>query len=275
MITRRVGELEIPALGLGTWPMKGEECAAAVANGVSMGYRHVDTAAYYGNEEAVGAGLRSGSARREDVFLTTKVWHDNLAAEALLESAAESLKRLGTDYVDLLLVHWPTRDVPLEETVAGLLQARQRGYTRAIGVSNFPSDLLREAQSLAGGTLVTNQVEYHPFLSQKTLLKAVDELKITLTAYQPIAGGAVFENETIREIAAMHGRTPVQITLRWLLQQDQVIAIPKSSDPTRLLANRDVFDFSLTEDEMGAISALGSPLGRRVNMSWAPDWDPE
>ncbi len=275
MITRRVGELDIPALGLGTWPMKGEECAEAVANGVSMGYRHVDTAAFYENEEAVGAGLRSGSARREDVFLTTKVWHDKLAAEALLESAAESLKRLGTDYVDLLLVHWPTRDVPLEETVEGLLQARQRGYTRAIGVSNFPSDLLREAQSLAGSTLVTNQVEYHPFLSQKTLLKAVDELKITLTAYQPIAGGAVFENETIREIAAMHGRTPVQITLRWLLQQDQVIAIPKSSDPTRLLANRDVFDFSLTEDEMAAITALGSPLGRRVNMSWAPDWDPE
>jgi len=273
MILRHVNDITIPALGFGTWPLKGDECARAVRTALETGYRHIDTAAMYENEDSVGDGIRTASVPRDDIHLTTKVWHDRLGRTDLLQSARDSLSRLKLDHVDLLLVHWPAKDVPLSETIEALVEAKSSGMTRAIGVSNFPSALLREAQELAAGSLVTNQVEYHPFLSQKTLLSAVGEFGMTLSAYCPIAKGKVNDDPVIAGIAANHGKSPVQVTLRWLLQQEGVIAVPKSGAPERIKANFEVFDFELSEDEMNRIFALGSSAGRIVNVDFAPVWD--
>lgn len=274
MIYRSIRGAEIPAIGLGTWALRGADCTRTVSFALQNGYRHVDTAAFYENETEVGAGIRASGLGREEVFLTTKVWWDQLTADALLKSAEASLGRLGTDHVDLLLVHWPNPGIPLAETIGALLDAKARGLTKSVGVSNFPSALLRDAQDLAGGQLVTNQVEYHPFLSQTVVLAACRALDMTLTGYCPIAKGRMSGEPLFERLAAKYSKTPVQITLRWHLQQPDVIAIPKSSNPDRLRANLDVFDFELTGDEMAAITALGSPTGRLVNADWAPDWDP-
>jgi len=273
MIFRTVNDITIPALGFGTWPLKGADCARAVSTALQTGYRHIDTAAMYENEDGVGDGVRASGVARDDIHITTKVWHDRLSRSDLLQSARDSLDRLKLDHVDLLLVHWPTQDVPLSETIGALLEARSMGLTRSVGVSNFPSALLREAQHLAGGALVTNQVEYHPFLSQKTLLSAASELGMTLSAYCPIAKGKVNNDPVMTEIAAAHGKSPVQVTLRWLLQQEGVIAVPKSGTPERIKANFEVFDFELSEEDMSRIFALGSPAGRIVNVDFAPVWD--
>ncbi|WP_420414790.1 aldo/keto reductase [Roseibium sp.] len=273
MIFGSLHDVSIPAIGLGTWDLHEEDCVRTVSFALQNGYRHVDTAVYYGNEKDVGEGIRASGVDRTEVFLTTKVWWDQLSAEALLRSAEDSVKRLGTGYVDLLLVHWPNPDISLKETIGGLLEAKSRGLTKSIGVSNFPSVLLWEAQELADGHLITNQVEYHPFLSQNTLLQTCADLGMTLTAYCPIIKGRVADEPVLAEIAEKHGKSPVQVTLRWHMQQDNVIAIPKSSNPDRLKANLDIFDFELSRDDMRRISALGSPAGRTIHADFAPDWD--
>lgn len=273
MIFRTLQSFSIPAIGLGTWNLHEEECVRTVSFALQNGYRHVDTAVYYGNESEVGKGIQASGINREDVFLTTKVWWDQLSSEALLNSAKASVDRLGTGYVDLLLVHWPNPDISLKETIGGLLEAKSRGLTKAIGVSNFPSVLLWEAQDIADGQLITNQVEYHPFLSQNTLLQTCADLGMALTAYCPIVKGRVTENPVLGQIAGKYDKTPVQVTLRWHVQQDNVIAIPKSSNPERLMANLDIFDFELSVEDMAQISALASPAGRTIHADFAPDWD--
>jgi diketogulonate reductase-like aldo/keto reductase len=273
MIFRTLQSFAIPAIGLGTWNLHEEECVRTVSFALQNGYRHVDTAVYYGNESEVGKGIQASGINREDVFLTTKVWWDQLSSEALLNSAEASVDRLGTGYVDLLLVHWPNPDISLKETIGGLLEAKSRGLTKAIGVSNFPSVLLWEAQDIADGQLITNQVEYHPFLSQNTLLQTCADLGMALTAYCPIVKGRVTENPVLGQIAGKYDKTPVQVTLRWHVQQDNVIAIPKSSNPERLMANLDIFDFELSVEDMAQISALASPAGRTIHADFAPDWD--
>ncbi len=265
----------IPALGLGTWPLTGETCRSVVRAALETGWRHIDTAARYDNERDVGAAIRAADVPRGEIFVTTKVWYDRLDPEDMLRSLEESLDRLGTDYVDLFLIHWPNPKVPLAEQVAGLVEARNRGWTRAIGVSNFPAALVEQAQDLAEGTLVANEVEYHPMLSQKRVLAACEAHDMALIAYAPIAKGTVRERPELQDIARRHGRTEVQVALRWLIQQDRVIAIPNTSKPERLKENAAIFDFELTEDEMATISAIGSPAGRRVRTSWAPEWDEE
>lgn len=270
-----LGGVEIPALGLGTWPLNGEICRDMVRSALESGWKHVDTAAMYDNEKAVGAGLRSASAPRSDYFLTTKVWHDQLEPDKLIRSLEHSLDRLGQEYVDLFLIHWPNTHVPLNEQIEALLEVKGRGWTRAIGVSNFTARMVREAQDLASGQLAVNQVEYHPFLSQVKVREALDAAGMGLTAYAPIARGAVMDSEIIGDIGKRHGKNEVQVTLRWLVQQDNTIAIPKTSNPARLAENAAIFDFELSDDEMAAISALGQERRRTVDPDFAPAWDGE
>ncbi|MBC2860092.1 aldo/keto reductase [Stappia sp. 28M-7] len=270
-----LGGIDIPVLGLGTWPLKDEPCRDIVRAALESGWDHVDTAAMYANEKAVGAGLRASGRARDSYHVTTKVWHDNLDPEKLIRSCEDSLDRLGLDHVDLFLIHWPNPRVPLNEQIEALLELRQRGWTRAVGVSNFTAAMVREAQDLAKGQLVANQVEYHPFLSQKRVRAALEAAGMALIAYSPIAKGRVIGNETIRDIAKRYGKSEVQVTLRWLLQQENTIAIPKTGTPARLAENAAVFDFELDEAEMAAISALGSAEGRGIDPDWAPDWDKE
>ena len=267
--------VDMPALGLGTWPLSGEPCRDIVRAALESGWSHIDTAAMYDNEKDVGAGLRASGRARGDYFLTTKVWHDRLDPELMLRSCEDSLDRLGLEQVDLFLIHWPNAYVPLKEQMEGLLEVRARGWARAIGVSNFTAALVREAQDLAGGALSINQVEYHPQLSQKAVRAALDAAGMGLTAYSPIQKGAVRDQQVIRDIAKRHGKSEVQVTLRWLMQQDDVAAIPKTATPGRLAENAAIFDFELSEDEMDAIFALGSGEGRRVDPDFAPEWDAE
>ncbi len=242
---------------------------------LDLGYRHLDTAQIYANEAEVGRALAESGVAREAVFLTTKVWIDRFTSDRLAPSVDESLRRLRTDYVDLLLLHWPNPDVPLAETIRALNQVQQAGKTRHIGVSNFPTKLLREALALTDVPLVTNQVEYHPYLSQRAVLAVLREAGMCLTAYSPLAQGRLLDDPVLRTLGARYGKTPAQVALRWLLQQDDVVAIPKAARPEHAAANIDVFDFTLTDEEMRQIHGLARPDGRVVDPpGLAPAWDP-
>ena len=262
--------IRVPVLGLGTWQMEGKSCERAVEEALDMGYRHVDTAQLYGNEAEVGRALRASEIPREEIFLTTKIWMESLDRASVLRTAGESLRRLDTDYVDLLLIHWPSKTVPLEETLGAFRQLREQGKARSIGVSNFPPSLLRRALEIA--PIVCNQVEFHPYLSQAALLDLARRHDLLLTAYSPLARGEVNQDRTLREIGKRHGKTPSQVTLRWLIQQDHVAAIPKASSPGHLRANLEIFDFVLSDEEMRRISELDR--GRRlINPPIAPEWE--
>lgn len=266
---------QIPAIGFGTWRLTGEACAGAVAEALRAGYRHIDTAAAYGNEDRVGEGLRAAGLPREDVFITTKVMPQDLEDRAFQRTLDRSLDQLGIGQVDLVLIHWPSRDVSIAESVASLNHARTRGAARHIGVSNFPVALLREAWAATDAPLVTNQCEYHPYLAQDAVIAACREWGMTFTAYSPLGRRRVLDDPVITAIAARHGRTPAQVVLRWDLQQPGLVTIPKSADAARIRENLDVFDFVLSEEEMAAISALGRTHRQRIANfgGLAPDWD--
>jgi diketogulonate reductase-like aldo/keto reductase len=264
----------IPALGLGTWTLEGRACAELVEKALETGYRHVDTAASYGNEEAVGAGLRAAGLPRDSVFVTTKVWWTDLAPDDLRRSAEASLKRLGLDAVDLLLIHWPNPQVPLPETIAALNRVRADGLARHIGVSNFPTALLAQALELSEAPLVANQVESHPYLDQSKVYAACRAAGMAMVAYCPLArGGALFAEPAVAAAAQRHGKTPGQVVLRWQVQQDGVVAIPRTSRPERLAENAAIFDFALSDDEMAAISALRTKGLRICDFGFSPQWD--
>lgn len=264
---------EVPALGFGTFRLRGREAERMVRLALDIGYRHIDTAEAYSNEEAVGRAISASGVPRDKIFLTTKVWPDHFAADELPAAVDHSLQRLGVDYVDLLLLHWPNPGVPLEETIGALNAMQQAGKTRLIGVSNFTVGLLDNALSLTAVPLSVNQVEYHPFLDQTPLLNAVREAGMALTAYSPLAKGKVAGNDTLKEIGASHGKTAAQVSLRWLLQQERVTAIPKASSKEHAVENFDIFDFELSAEEMKAIQKLSRPDGRLVNpANLAPDW---
>ncbi|HLT46300.1 MAG TPA: aldo/keto reductase [Rubricoccaceae bacterium] len=258
----------VPALGFGTWSLRGEDGLHAIATALDVGYRHLDTAQSYGNEREVARALRDSGLPREDVFLTTKVALGNLRYRDVLRTTDESLERLRTDYVDLLLVHWPDASVEMEETLDAFQEVRARGKTRLIGVSNFTPSLLERALELVPD-LACNQVEYHPFLGQDTLLELVRKHGMVLTAYSPVARGRVANEWTIQEVAAVHGRSAAQVALRWLIQQDRVAAIPRSANPEHIRDNFEVFDFALAEEEMEAISDLARGE-RLVDPDFAP-----
>lgn len=263
----------IPSIGFGTWQLRGDVAREAVAAAYQAGYRHFDTAQIYENESEVGEGLRAAGASRSDYFLTTKIWIDNCRPGDLERSAEDSVAKLGVDRVDLLLLHWPNPDVPLADTIRALNRARQAGLTQHIGVSNFPTGELARAIDASSAKLVTNQVEYHPFLDQHAVMEALESAGLALTAYSPIARGRAEADPTLAAVAEAHGKTASQVALRWLIQQERVIAIPRSSKPERIRANFDIFDFELSGEEMTRISSLRSREGRLTSPSFAPDWD--
>lgn len=260
MQTVRTADIQIPALGFGTYQLEPTDARRMVAEALRIGYRHVDTAFIYRNEEGVGQGIGDSGVARDDVFLTTKIWVTNFRDGDLQRQAEESAERLG-QVPDLLLLHWPKPEPGLEETIKALNDARERGFAKNIGLSNFPSALFREAAAASDAPLVTNQVEYHPYLSQKTLIETARALGSSITAWSPLAQGKIADDAVIAEIGKAHGKTPGQVTLRWIIQQG-VIAIPKTASEKRAAENLDIFDFDLTADEMARIHGLAHPGGR-------------
>lgn len=265
---------DIPAIGLGTWTLSGKSCTELVAGALDAGYRHIDTAAMYGNETEVGEALRDSGLSRELLFVTTKVWHADLARDDLLASAQASLERLGLDHVDLLLIHWPPGDgAALGAAVRALNEARQRGLARNIGVSNFTSAQLAEAAEVSEQPLACNQCEYHPWLNQDVVLGECRRHGMAFVSYCPLSrAGAMFDEPPIRQAAERHNKTPAQIVLRWHVQQG-VAALPRSTRLERVRENLSVFDFALSNDEMLAISALRSRQSRICDFDFSPDWD--
>lgn len=268
----------IPLLGFGTWMLEPDDARRMVAEALRIGYRHIDTAWIYRNEKAVGDGIRdaieAGQVAREDIWLTTKIWVDHFERDALLRQAEESAASLGFT-PDLLLLHWPKPQPSFEETLGALNEAKDRGLTRSIGLSNFPSAEFRRAQSLSSARLVTNQVEYHPYLKLSKLKAAARELGSSITAWSPLAQGKIADDATLVEIGRAHGKTPGQVTLRWLIQQE-VIAIPRTAKESRAAENFDIFDFELSAEEMDRIHALARPDGRLGDwIDPAFQWDQE
>jgi 2,5-diketo-D-gluconate reductase B len=254
----------MPALGFGTSPMTGGLSADTVAAALKAGYRHIDTARKYGTERVVGEAIRVSGVPRNDIFLTTKVSHENLRAGDFAKSVDESLAALGVDYVDLLLVHWPNPEIALAETMPALAKTKRQGLARHIGVANFNIALLEQAIKLCPEPLAALQAEYHPYLDQSKLLAAARRHKLVFIAYCPLGRGRLFGDPVLAEIAGQRGRSVAQIALRWLLQQD-VAAIPFSSKPQRIADNFNVFDFTLTDVEMKRIAALKRSDGRVAN----------
>lgn len=262
----------IPAIGLGTWELRGNVCARIVERALRMGYRHVDTAEAYDNEREVGEGLRASGVTRADVFVTTKVWSDHLAPREFERATKESLTRLRLSELDLLLIHWPSASIPLAETIGALCRMKSAGLTRHIGVSNFTVALVAEAVQLATEPLVVDQVEWHPFIDQSKVRAVCRRYGLAVTAYSPIARGRIAGNDVIERIAAAHGKTAAQVSLRFLIQEGAIV-IPRTSRPERLAENLAIFDFVLNEQEMEDIRALANPDGRIVDWSGAPAWD--
>lgn len=265
---------KIPAIGLGTWTLRDEEAVRLVSHAVGAGYRHVDTAAMYENEAAVGEGIRASGLPRDEVFLTTKIWHMDLAEGDLQRSVEASLERLGFDAVDLALVHWPSKTIPLAETIKALDEVKSRGLARHIGLSNFTVQQIEQAVALSAHPIACNQVEYHPRLDQTPVLAACRKHGLALVSYCPLfRGGELFSEEPVAGLAAKYGKTPAQIVLRWHVQQEGVAAIPRSQRPERIEENLAVFDFALEDADMAAISALRSSNDRICDFDFSPVWD--
>jgi 2,5-diketo-D-gluconate reductase B len=263
----------IPALGFGTYGLEGRVARRMVGYALEIGYRHIDTAQMYGNEAEIGAAIADSAVPRGEIWLTTKIWPDNFRDGDLQRAAEQSVDRLRTQ-PDLLLLHWPNPRVPLKETIGALNQAKRRGLTRHIGISNFTVPLIREAVALSEEPLILDQVEYHPHLSQRAVLEELRAKGMALTAYSPIAKGRVFADPTLQRIGQGHGKNPGQVALRWLIQQDGVTAIPRSSREAHARANFEIFDFALSDAEMAEIAALRQPEGRTVDPAGiAPRWD--
>ena len=262
----------IPAIGLGTWELRGRTCARIVEQALRLGYRHIDTAQIYENEREVGEGLRASGVRRDEVFITTKVWTSHFAPNDLERSAKESLARLRLTDVDLLLLHWPNPQVPLTETLGALARAKQLGLARHIGVSNFTVALIEEAAAACPEPLVCDQVEYHPYLDQTKVKDACARHGMALVAYSPVAKGRIKNDRVLARIGDRYRKSAVQVCLRWLVQQN-VSAIPRTSRLERLSENINVFDFELSDEDMSQISAMGSAGGRLTDFGFAPKWD--
>jgi diketogulonate reductase-like aldo/keto reductase len=261
----------IPLIGLGTFELSGDNCARLVEQAIVLGYRHIDTAQMYGNEREVGDGVRA-SKRRGEVTVVTKVQPSNLAPSALERSVKESLARLRLDAIDILLIHWPNKAVPLAETIGAMCKMKQEGYTRHIGVSNFNAALLAEANALTSEPLVCNQFEAHPFLDVSRTVRATRSYGMAVTAYSPIARGDAAGDTVLTRIGASHGKTAAQVSLRWLVQQ-QIAVIPRTRKVERLAENVAIFDFHLTDTEMAEITALTKVNRRIVDWQYSPKWD--
>jgi diketogulonate reductase-like aldo/keto reductase len=264
----------IPLLGLGTWDLRGRVCARVVEQALRLGYRHIDTAQMYENEREVGEGLRGSGVKRDDVFVTTKIWPSHFAPLELERSARERLAQLRLNEVDLLLLHWPNPQIPLAETLGALAKVKRDGLTRHIGISNFTVALIEEALKVTTEPLVCDQFECHPFLDQSKLIAACRKHGLAVVAYSPIARGDARKNDVLKRIGAAHKKTATQVCLRFLVQQD-IVVIPRTSKVERLSENAAIFDFTLSDDEMNEIAKLGSRDGRLVDWAYSGrmKWD--
>ena len=268
--TIEVQGVSVPRLGFGTWQIEGSDATEAVRDALEIGYRQIDTARAYENEAEVGEGIAQSGVDRGEIFLTTKVFPGDFEPDALKAAAEDSLRKLRTDYLDLLLLHWPDESVPIERTLQALNDLREDGKIRQLGVSNFPAGMLERA--LEHAPVFCDQVEYHPFLGQERLLKLARERDLLITAYSPLAHGRVPGDATLTEIGEAHGKTAGQVALRWLLDQPAVAPIPKASSHERRVENLEVFDFALSDDERARIDALPKD-DRQIDPDFGPDWE--
>jgi 2,5-diketo-D-gluconate reductase B len=264
--------VNLPRLGLGTFRLQGDTCRAAVESALALGYRHIDTAEMYGNEDAIGAAIAAAGVARKDLHVTTKVWNDNLAPDAIRRAFDASLRKLRLDHVDLYLVHWPAKNMNLPAMFETLLRLKAEGRTRAIGVANFNIALLKTVVEEIKAPIACNQVEYHVMLDQTPLRKYLAAKAIPLVAYCPLAQGRVASDPTLAAIGRKHGASAAQVALKWLLDQDGVAAIPKASRPDSQRANLGALNIGLDDEDRQAIAAL--PKDKRcVNPGFAPVWD--
>src|SRR3989344_682024 len=248
-------ETSMPILGFGTWQLSGEICHGAVKKALEIGYRHIDTAEMYANEEEVGRAISESKIARNEIFLTSKVWHANLRRADLFESFEESLKTLKTDYLDLYLIHWPNREIPVSETLSAMNELKDKGRIKALGVANFTIRRLEEALKTEI-EITNNQVEFHPTLNQKELKEFCVQEGITMTAYSPLGRGAELKNPAVLEIAQKRGRSPAQVLINWLLGQN-IAAIPRSKDPGHIEDNFKAVEWGLNEEDMAKLGKIG------------------
>jgi 2,5-diketo-D-gluconate reductase B len=260
---------EIPRLGYGTWLVTGQDATDGVRDALEIGYRHIDTARAYENEAEVGEGIAASGVDRGDFWLTTKIWLDDYEPTRLKRAAEDSLRQLRTDYLDLLLLHWPSAYVPVEHSLQAMRELQEEGKIRHLGVSNFPVGTL--ARALAIAPLLADQVEYHPFLAQDALLALARQHDLTITAYSPLAHGKVVGHPELTAIGEQYGKSAGQVALRWLLDQPNVTTLPKASSHERRVENFEIFDFTLSDADRERIAALPKDV-RTANPSWAPDW---
>jgi len=274
MTLKEIGPAGIPSLGFGTFRMAPDEAEKMVDAALAEGFRHIDTAQAYDNEEGVGRGIARSGVRRDEVFLTTKILPEFFAPDRFKAKLNESLRRLGTDHVDLLLLHWPSRQVPVSETIGALNDLIRAGKVRHGGVSNFTIAMVDEARAALETPLATNQIELHPFIDQRKLISHLAINNIPVEAYSPLAQGKVAENNVLKDIGAAHKATAAQVALAWILAQPGGIALPKTASPERLAANLAAAEIRLSEEELARIDALARPEGRLVSPDGlAPDWD--
>lgn len=264
----------IPLVGLGTWELRGRSCVRVVEQALRRGYRHVDTAELYDNEREVGEGLRAAGIKRDEVFITTKVWPSHFAPRELERSAQASLTRLQLSHVDLLLLHWPNPQIPLRDTLGALCKVKRMGLARHIGVSNFTVALIEDAVKLAEEPLVCNQIEVHPFIDQSKVIAACRRHGMAVVAYSPVARGGASRDKVLARIGKAHGKTAAQVSLRFLVQSG-IVVIPRTSRLERLSENLAIFDFELSAAEMAEIARLAHRDGRIVDYAYSgsPQWD--
>ncbi|NNU16904.1 aldo/keto reductase [Parvularcula sp. ZS-1/3] len=265
--------IDIPRLGLGTWQLEGDDAYRITLKALEVGYRHIDTAAIYENEEEVGRAIRESGVPREEIFLTTKIWNPRIEKEEHDEAMKESLDKLGTDYVDLILNHWPINDMEIKRQVVPLAKLKEDGHAKLIGVSNYNQEQLLQAVTDCPERLANIQCEYHPMLDQDPILKSARGFDMLFTSYSPIGQGSTLDNPAIERVAEWNKKTPAQVVLRWHLQQANVAAIPRTTSEDHLAANFDIFDFELSAEDMKTIYGLMKPDGRIIDPKWAPKWD--
>lgn len=270
MSTKTIRDTSVPAIGLGTFELVGDDAITTIAAAVECGYRHIDTASRYGNESDVGEGLRRSGLPRAETWITTKVWSSDCHPDTVLAAVDQSLERLGVEQVDLLLLHWPSPEFSIKTSMEGLNKTLAAGQARHIGVSNFPPTMLLEALDYAD--LFCNQVEFHPFLSQRPLLNIALERDMLITGYAPLAIGRVATDPVLIAIGEELGKSPAQVGLRWLVDHKPVAVVPKTSSTKRLAENIDIWDFSLSPEHRAAIDQLACGL-RIYDEEWVLDWE--
>lgn len=256
----------IPIIGFGTYKLTGKEGKEAIEKAIKIGYRHIDTAEAYNNQSEVAKAINTSGVSRNDLFVTSKVWYDNLGYDNVITACEDTLTELETDYLDLYLIHWPNYKIPIEETLRAMTDLKNQGKIRNIGVSNFTVDHLKEAKNVFDGDIVTNQVEFHPYLYQEELYNYCRESDIRITAYSPVARAEVIGDSVIKEIAEKYNKTEIQVSLKWLIQKD-IIVIPRSNNPEHIKSNFDVFDFNLSDEDMDRIDFINRNE-RLVDPQW-------